>query len=61
MSERLWALIGKIAAIATIIGALVGVIALLSILNAPSSRLVADIRPMAFQLPITMDEILEAT
>src|SRR5271163_1024312 len=58
MSERTWS-IGKVAAIATIVLAIVAVMTFLR--HEPSSQLVADIRPMAFRLPLTTDQLAKLT
>jgi hypothetical protein len=54
MSERFWARVGQIGTALAGIAAVVGIIIAL---NTPSSRLVAEIRPMAFRLPVTAGEI----
>jgi hypothetical protein len=59
MSERFWATIGKVAALATIVGTIFVIIGFVSTLTAPSSRLVADIRPMAFQMPVSAGQLSE--
>lgn len=61
MSEHTWGLIGKASVILGILGAIATVLGYLGTFNAPSSRLVADIRPMAFRLPVTDGQISELT
>jgi hypothetical protein len=58
MSERVWARVGQIG---TALAGIAAVIAIFISVNAPSSRLVADIRPMAFRMPITSDQLAELT
>jgi len=58
MSERVWARVGQIG---TALAGIVGVIALVHTLNAPSNQLIAEIRPMAFRLPITAGQLGELT
>jgi hypothetical protein len=47
--------------IGTAIAGIAAVVAIIISLNTPSSRLVAEIRPMAFRLPVTAGEIAELT
>jgi hypothetical protein len=54
ISERVWARIGQIG---TALAGVAAVVAIIISLNTPSSRLVAEIRPMAFRLPVTGEEI----
>jgi hypothetical protein len=61
MSEHTWGLIGKASVIVGILAAIVTVLGYFGTLNAPSSLLVADIRPMAFRLPVTHRELTELT
>jgi hypothetical protein len=56
MSERFWARVGQIGSAVIAIAAVVTIIITLS---GPSSRLVADIRPMAFRLPVTTIQLSE--
>jgi hypothetical protein len=58
MSERVWARVGQIG---TALAGIAAVIALIISLNTASSRLVAEIRPMAFRLPVTVDQLAELT
>jgi hypothetical protein len=61
MSERVWGWIGKVATIVAIFAGITTILWFASTLNVPSSRLVADIRPMAFRLPVTTDRLAELT
>ena len=56
MSERVWARVGQIG---TALAGIAAVIAIIISMNTPSSRLVADIRPMAFRLPVTTIQLSE--
>jgi len=58
MSERVWARVGQIG---TALAGIAAVVALIFTLNSPSSRLVAEIRPMAFRLPVTDGQLAEQT
>jgi hypothetical protein len=58
MSERVWARVGQIG---TALAGIAAVIGIIIALNTPSSRLVAEIRPMAFRLPVTADQLPELT
>jgi hypothetical protein len=56
MSERVWARVGQIG---TALAGIAAIVALIVSLNTPSSRLVAEIRPMAFRLPVTDKQLLD--
>lgn len=58
MSERMWARVGQIGTALAGIAAIIGII--ISV-NTPSSRLVAEIRPMAFRLPVSADQLVGLT
>src|SRR5438309_997054 len=58
MSERVWAIVGQIG---TALAGIAAVVAIVIGLNTPSSRLVAEIRPMAFRLPVTDSQLAELT
>jgi hypothetical protein len=58
MSERAWARVGQIG---TALAGITAVIAIIISANAPSSRLLAEIRPMAFRLPVTADQLVRLT
>jgi hypothetical protein len=57
MSERVWGWIGRAATIVAIAAGITTIVWFANTFNVPSSRLVADIRPMAFRLPITTDQL----
>jgi hypothetical protein len=58
MSERVWARVGQIGTALAGIAAIIGIIISVS---TPSSRLVAEIRPMAFRLPVSADQLVGLT
>jgi len=59
MSERVWGWIGKAATIVAIVAGIATVVLFARTFNVPSSRLVADIRPMDFRLPVTSNQLAQ--